>query len=236
MSLLLWDASALTKRYVVEQGTPIVNGLFDHSHTRDMVVTYLGYAETAAVIRRRWNRGTLTEAEYARGRDLLEQEVLLDAQFTLLTIEDAAILEGVALTDQYNLNASDAAILAAYLRLARDPSGAEDTEAGRTRRSAPTRVGAWVRGNRPVPGQGPPLRGRMHGMSVVQGPSGRIRHDVLSNLVEIVFVSHDVLIVVPLPQPAGKRWPALFLNAADIGVRGHRLEPLHDIAKGWIAL
>jgi hypothetical protein len=53
----LWDASALAKRYAPEVGTATVNSLFTHQPRLAMVTTFPGYAETAASLRRRLDRG-----------------------------------------------------------------------------------------------------------------------------------------------------------------------------------
>jgi hypothetical protein len=49
----------------------------------------------------------------------LRNEVLLDPAFQFITISDEDFLAGIVLTDQHNLNSSDAAILASYLRYMR---------------------------------------------------------------------------------------------------------------------
>ena len=45
--------------------------------------------------------------------------MLLNPDFTLVTMTDQDILDGIILTDRHNLNSTDAALLAAYLRLVR---------------------------------------------------------------------------------------------------------------------
>jgi predicted nucleic acid-binding protein len=117
---LLWDASALIKRYLAEAGSATVNALFTHPAASSSVVTFLGYAETAAIQRRKHNQGALTHAELRDTRLLLTGEILLGARTELIAIEPADVLTGIALIDRHNLNASDAAILAAYLRYAVD--------------------------------------------------------------------------------------------------------------------
>jgi predicted nucleic acid-binding protein len=116
---LLWDASALSKRYFLEVGSDSVDALFTVDATIPRVTTYFGYAETCATLRRRFNRGEFDLAAFTMSRFLLRDEVLLAPEFLLVTIEDDDILAGVALTDQHNLNTSDSVILATCLRYAR---------------------------------------------------------------------------------------------------------------------
>jgi predicted nucleic acid-binding protein len=116
---ILWDASALVKRYAIEVGTATVDALFADAAAEPHITTYLVYAEVCASLRRKRNAGFIDQAAFAAARSLLRAEVLDATGFLLMTIDDEAILLGIALSDQHNLNASDAAILAAYLRYAR---------------------------------------------------------------------------------------------------------------------
>lgn len=115
----LWDASALAKKYLVEIGSETVDALFVARPLPLMTSTLLGYAETAAILRRKFNQATINLREFNVSRQLLEREVFANPQFELLSLEDDAILEGILLTDQHNLNTADAAILAAFLRRTR---------------------------------------------------------------------------------------------------------------------
>ena len=124
MKQFLWDASSLVKRYVEETGSLSVHALFGISQAL-MLVTFLGYAETAAILRRKFNQGVVTQIQFTDARKLLRQEVLDGPDFALLTVDDAAFLGGVSLIDQYNLNSSDAALLDAYLRYAQTQSPSE---------------------------------------------------------------------------------------------------------------
>jgi len=84
-----------------------------------MHITFIGYAETAAILRRKRNQGDLSPAEFTQARILLRDQVLINPDFTLLSVNDADFLDGIALTERHNINTSDAAILSSYLRYAR---------------------------------------------------------------------------------------------------------------------
>jgi predicted nucleic acid-binding protein len=116
--LLLWDASALVKRYAAEAGADTVDALFKHVPSLPMASTILGYAETYSVLLRKYNRGTIDARAFTTAKASLRAEVVLDPDFSLLSVADAAVFEGIALMDRYNVNASDAAILALFLRYA----------------------------------------------------------------------------------------------------------------------
>jgi hypothetical protein len=48
--LLLWDASALVKRYALEVGSEAVDALFTEVPIAQMVTSFIGYAETYSVL------------------------------------------------------------------------------------------------------------------------------------------------------------------------------------------
>ncbi len=124
MRQLLWDASGLAKRYYKEVGTDTVNAIFRVGNPLSMTMTYIGYAETAAILRRKLNGGLLPHADFQQARLVLEAEVLLNPGFELMSVTDGDILDGIALTDRHNLNSTDASLLAAYLRRRRaQPAG-----------------------------------------------------------------------------------------------------------------
>ena len=119
MPLLLWDASAFAKQYAPELGDDTVEALLSFEPAADVVLTYMGYAETAAILRRKFNRGQMNQNDFDDGRQVLENDVLYSGRFILLTIQDEHVLEGIALSDKHNINSTDASILAAYLAFAR---------------------------------------------------------------------------------------------------------------------
>lgn len=119
MPQALWDASALAKRYYTEAGTDTVDAVFAALPAAEMTVTYLGYTETAAILRRKYNAGVITLPTFNGARLMLQQETLGTLNFRLLVTDEADMLNAVALVDRHNINASDAIILTAYLRHAR---------------------------------------------------------------------------------------------------------------------
>lgn len=119
MPIALWDASALVKRYYTEVGSPAVDAVFAAAPAIDMATTFLGYAECAATLRRRFNSRVIDQAAFSSARFLLRQEVLSSRRFRLMSIDDGAMLNGVGWIDAYSINSADAAILDVYLHHAR---------------------------------------------------------------------------------------------------------------------
>ena len=116
VTYLLWDASSLVKKYYAEPGAETVDAIFASSRLSGMTVTFMGYAETSAILRRKFNGGLILPGEFQQARLLLQSEVLLNPGFDLLTITDRDILDGMTITDRHNLNTADAAMLSAYVR------------------------------------------------------------------------------------------------------------------------
>jgi predicted nucleic acid-binding protein len=125
LPLLFWDASALAKRYVPESGSDTVDVLFASMPATQMIGTVLAYAETYSTLIRRHNRGSISPSAFIIAKTAVRNEVVNSRDFVLLTVDDAAILAGVTLMEQHNLNATDAAILVLVLRYIRAlPAGA----------------------------------------------------------------------------------------------------------------
>ena len=118
MPYLLWDASALVKRFAVELGSDTVNALFDAAPADAMVTTVLSYAETFAILIRKRNAGRLSAGACMASIRLLQQQVIYSTDFGVLPIEFGAVIDGTDLIGRHNLNATDAAMLVTYLRYA----------------------------------------------------------------------------------------------------------------------
>lgn len=120
MLVLLWDASALVKRYAPELGSDVVSTLFEAVPPAQMVVTVLGCAETHAIIVRKKNGGVIKPSTYSAAASLLQNEVIYGPDFGVLPLEFDAILSGIDLITRHNINSADASILMTYLQFAAD--------------------------------------------------------------------------------------------------------------------
>lgn len=115
---LVWDASGLAKRYVPEVGTATVVALWQSLPIRQMAATFTVYAETYSILLRKYNRGEISASALAVGQALLRSETVNHLDFSLLAVDTADILAGIDLMERHQINSSDAAILAVYLRYA----------------------------------------------------------------------------------------------------------------------
>lgn len=119
MPTLFWDASALAKRYVEEQGSETVQAVVDQSAGFQMLSTPWGYSETFSLLRRRQNDKRLTRTLFQSAASLLRSDLLGGFQFQFLAVTDADIIGSVTLIQRHNINATDAALLTALLRYTR---------------------------------------------------------------------------------------------------------------------
>src|SRR5205085_7743601 len=104
MTLLLWDASALVKRYTAEIGTDTVDALFTHVAPIDMATTPWGYVETYSILLRRYNGGIIELATFHDAENFLSAEVGLSSDFGMLSVTDEMIFAGLAVMRKHNLN------------------------------------------------------------------------------------------------------------------------------------
>lgn len=122
MTQLLWDASALAKRYVPEVGSQAVDALWEAAPYLSMIGTFPTYAEVHWILLRKRSRGDITTASFTAAKSSLHLEVADSLDFRLLEVETADTLAGIVLTEKYSIGPSDAMILAAYMRYARSTS------------------------------------------------------------------------------------------------------------------
>lgn len=125
MTRLLFDASALAKRYVPEKGTSSVNRLFAMVPLRRMSCLMLGAGEVAAVLVRRHNEGKIANEAFARAYRELLHEVVRSSQFNTLSFSNDEIEAALPYLQKHGLNITDALLLriALDLRAALRPTG-----------------------------------------------------------------------------------------------------------------
>ena len=111
MVYLLWDASALSKRYAPEIGSDTVDALFAVVPPSRCVSTAVSYAEIYSILLRKFNRAAFNRAAFDTAKSSLRAELINDPDFVLLSIDDAAFYGGIALMEAHNLNSTDAALL-----------------------------------------------------------------------------------------------------------------------------
>ena len=111
------DASALAKRYVVEQGTFVVNHLFMRVARDDMMCLTLGTIEVISVFVRKKNASTVPDAAFRQAMTDFRSEVIDAANFTKIPATDSLVNAAAPLVAKHALNATDAVILRSVLDL-----------------------------------------------------------------------------------------------------------------------
>jgi predicted nucleic acid-binding protein len=113
---LLWDASALAKRYVAEIGSQTVNALFMAVPPAQMVTTIMSYSETFAALLRKHNQRVLSVAAFTAAQAALRNEVIENPDFVVVGLEFDDRLDGIELIKRHTLNSTDGASLQALLK------------------------------------------------------------------------------------------------------------------------
>lgn len=89
-----------------------------------MLTAIWGYAETYSILLRRHNARVISVTALRTAIFALNNEIINNADVRVLTVDDHAVLTGIALMRKHNLNATDAAILSLFLRYTRLPDAA----------------------------------------------------------------------------------------------------------------
>lgn len=112
---LLWDASALAKRYAPEGGSETVDTMFADDPWRRMVVPLTTYAETFALLVRKRNAEVIARRSFGVAAARLQAETFGSARVLMLSLSDRDVLASLAYIERHALNSTDAALLAAFL-------------------------------------------------------------------------------------------------------------------------
>lgn len=114
MVFLLWDASALSKRYAPEIGSDTVDALYAAVPPSRMASSSVSYAEIYSILLRKFNRAAIDHAAFHAAKSSLRADLINDPDFVLLSIDDTAFYSGIALMETHNLNATDAALMTLF--------------------------------------------------------------------------------------------------------------------------
>ena len=105
------DANAIAKRYVVEDGTPLINYLFTHVSAERIICLFDSMDETRFVIVKKRNRAEITVSEFNQAIQQFEAEVVNSTEIVQVhaTIDQKEAAR--QLIHDYPINSSDAYIL-----------------------------------------------------------------------------------------------------------------------------
>ena len=117
MIWVYFDASALIKRYFLEDGTELVNELFHQLPVEQMTCAVIGILEIISVLVRKRNDGRLSPKLFTQAMVELNQEIIEAAAFPIASVDDDLILSALDLIAQYSINATDAIVLRSCLNM-----------------------------------------------------------------------------------------------------------------------
>jgi len=120
------DTSALSKRYVAEIGTPLVNHLFNTVPKQRMIASILMLGELVSILVRKKNSGHISEMVYLQVMAEFRAELADEIGIMLQSVSDDLVRASLPLIEQYSLNATDAIILRSALNVANALRAADD--------------------------------------------------------------------------------------------------------------
>ena len=111
MNFFWLDASACVKRYIVEEGTPLINRLFARVSLDEMFCLLEGIGEIISVIVRRRNRRALTARAFNQAKRLLDDEIIHSEEVELVLPTENQITISWEFIEKHSINSTDAILL-----------------------------------------------------------------------------------------------------------------------------
>ena len=111
MNLFWLDASACVKRYIVEEGTSLINHLFHNVPLDDMFCLLEGVGEIISVIVRNKNRGEITTRAFNEAKRLLDDEIVHRAEVELVLPTEKQVSASWEFIEKHSINSTDAILL-----------------------------------------------------------------------------------------------------------------------------
>lgn len=105
------DANAFVKRYIVENGTPLINYLFTHVSLEKLYCLLEGVGEIVSVLVRIRNRGEITTEGFNYVKQLFDDEIIHRDEVKLMLSTENQITASWELIEKHSLNSTDAILL-----------------------------------------------------------------------------------------------------------------------------
>jgi len=112
------DASALSKRYAFEAGTPVINHLFAQLTPDRFVVLSVGIAEVVSILVRKRNAKIIPIKVYSSAITNFGVEIINQSQIRKIAATTALATDALALISRHSINATDAILLRSALDFA----------------------------------------------------------------------------------------------------------------------
>lgn len=111
MNFFWLDASACVKRYIVEDGTSLINHLFTSVSLDKMFCLLEGVGEIISVIVRIKNRGGITTEGFNQTKRLFHDEIIHRDEVELVLPTQEQIVTSWGFIERHSLNSTDAILL-----------------------------------------------------------------------------------------------------------------------------
>ena len=111
MNFFWLDANACVKRYIIEEGTPLINYLFARVSLDKMFCLLEGVGEIISVIVRIRNRGEITATGFNQAKQLFDNEIIHRNEVELVLPTEDQITDSWDLIEKHSLNSTDAILL-----------------------------------------------------------------------------------------------------------------------------
>ena len=111
MNFFWLDANACVKRYIIEDGTPLINYLFASVSLDKMFCLLEGVGEIISVIVRIRNRGEITARGFNQAKQLFDNEIIHRDEVELVLPTEDQITDSWDLIEKHSLNSTDAILL-----------------------------------------------------------------------------------------------------------------------------
>ena len=111
MNFFWLDASACVKRYIVEEGTPLINYFFRRVPLDDMFCLLEGVGEIISVIVRNRNRAEITTRAFNQAKQLLDDEIIHRKEVELVLPTENKVTASWKFIEKYSINSTDAILL-----------------------------------------------------------------------------------------------------------------------------
>src|SRR5262245_11156461 len=121
------DASALTKRFLLEKGSAQINHLFQQAVSSRFALLRLTRLEIISVLVRARNRGTITTSEFQQALVNLRSDIGSKVSLTRVSVTERLIAAAVKLIPKHSINATDALVLAGSIELSGQLHSAGDS-------------------------------------------------------------------------------------------------------------
>lgn len=116
MAALFWDASALIKHYIGEEGSETVSTLLALVPEDRQFSTLVTYSECYSILIRRRNSGAISDETFGLAATVLELNFIGPACFNVIDVESTDYLASTVQMSNHNLNSSDAVLLSTLIR------------------------------------------------------------------------------------------------------------------------